>query len=277
GRRPATTAIPAAARTARSWCRGARRSRSARAGSAGPARECENSSPGDAAWLPPNRPRAGRPITISPPHRGEGRMGATHPSALTRSPRTPGRAVGVLAARRAPPEGSRSVDHVVAAVPHAGLERALEALVRTEPLVRAATHPAGSSSDGCSRTGPADRRAHRSARRRPQESADRAPHGGFLRRASRRLLSELAALLLVLGNSAGGPIVVGVARGLVAAHGRATDDSEEVNETHCGSMHGSLPSRKRYRPDRGVSRERRRSPSTHMRCVPAQRCLRAAP
>src|SRR5262249_36919177 len=67
------------------------------------------------------------------------------------------------------------------------------------------------------------------------------PDEGFLRRA-RRLLGELAALLLVLRNAARVAIVVRVHRGLVAAQGCASDEGEEVNETPCGSMHGSLPS-----------------------------------
>src|SRR5262249_58649895 len=128
-----------------------------------------------------------------------------------------------------------SVDHVVAAVPHAGLERALEALLRAESLVRAAAHPAGCRPDGCPRAGPPDRGADGGACRCTQQSADRASHGGLLRRAPRRLLGELAALLLILRNAARVAIVVGVHRGLVAPPGPAPDDSEEGDDTHRGS------------------------------------------
>src|SRR5947209_14539136 len=119
-----------------------------------------------------------------------------------------------------------SVEDVVAALAHAGLERVLELLLGAEALVGPAAESSARGPDGRagarrSARGP-DRRAGRRAEQPTDRPADRRLLGG----ASRGVEGQFAALGLVTGDPGGVRIVVGIHRRLVAAHGGAAGDDE---------------------------------------------------
>src|SRR2546422_4023714 len=102
-----------------------------------------------------------------------------------------------------------SVEDVVAALAHAGLERVLELLLGAEPLVGPAAESSARGPDGradARRSGRGtDGRAGRCAEQPTDRPADRRLLGG----ASRGVESQLAALGLVAGDPGGMLIIVG--------------------------------------------------------------------